>query len=70
MTEQEAEVAGIVERFLAAVASDDRDGIRAHHADDVLMYDLPFVSWVTRWVKTLRNKSAFRSILLSLPPKH
>jgi ketosteroid isomerase-like protein len=35
------EVAEIVRRWLAAVSRGDREGIREHHAEDVLMFDFP-----------------------------
>jgi ketosteroid isomerase-like protein len=41
MTDPKSEVAGVVERFLDAVSREDRQGIRAHHAQNVLMFDFP-----------------------------
>lgn len=39
-TVNEKRVRGMVVRWAQAVASGDREGILAHHAKDMLMYDL------------------------------
>ena len=41
MNDAESEIASIVEQFLIAVSRGDREGIRARHAKDLLMYDFP-----------------------------
>jgi ketosteroid isomerase-like protein len=41
MNDAESKVATIVERFLIAVSRGDREGIRARHGKDLLMYDFP-----------------------------
>ena|SRR5688572_18933078 len=37
----QAEVRGIIERWCAAISAEDRSGILAQHAQDVLMFDFP-----------------------------
>lgn len=41
MSSEISNATSVVERFLTAVTNCDRDGIRARHADDVLMFDFP-----------------------------
>jgi len=37
----ETEVRSLIERWSMAVRGQDRAGIRANHADDILMFDVP-----------------------------
>ena len=40
MTDEEA-IRGLVERWAAAVHTGDLDAVVAHHADDIVMFDVP-----------------------------
>src|SRR3954447_8142894 len=41
MSDNEATVRGVIERWIEAIQRCDLDGILANHADDIVMYDVP-----------------------------
>lgn len=41
MTTNTGEVRALIDSWAAAVRAGDRRGIEAHHADDIVMYDVP-----------------------------
>jgi uncharacterized protein (TIGR02246 family) len=41
MTEDEAEIRALIERWAAAVHIGDLDGVLVDHADDIVMFDVP-----------------------------
>jgi len=41
MSEDERQVRALVERWVAAVASGDLEGVLADHAEDIVMFDVP-----------------------------
>ena len=41
MTQDEQDIRNLIERWSKAVRDQDHPGIRADHADDVLMFDVP-----------------------------
>src|SRR5580698_8929714 len=41
VSDDEAEIRALIERWAEAVRNGDRAAIRAHHDDDMLMFDVP-----------------------------
>ena len=41
MTEDQAEIRGIIERWVTAIQTRDLDGVAADHTDDIVMFDVP-----------------------------
>ena len=41
MTDDEAEIRGIIERWIAAIQTCDHAGVQADHTDDLVMFDVP-----------------------------
>ncbi|GAB2590919.1 hypothetical protein Aab01nite_39740 [Paractinoplanes abujensis] len=41
MRQDEKTIAGLVERWAAAIRAGDLDAVVAHHADDIVMFDVP-----------------------------
>ncbi len=41
MTDDEAEIRGIIERWIAAIQTCDHVGVQADHTDDLVMFDVP-----------------------------
>jgi ketosteroid isomerase-like protein len=41
MTDDEAEIRGIIERWTAAIQTCDHAGVQADHTDDLVMFDVP-----------------------------
>jgi uncharacterized protein (TIGR02246 family) len=53
VTDDEAEVRGLIERWANAVHAADMDGVLADHTDDIVMFDVPPPNEV-------RGKAAYR----------
>lgn len=41
MTDDERQIRNLIERWAEAVHRGDMDGVLAHHADDIVMFDVP-----------------------------
>ncbi|WP_329565780.1 hypothetical protein [Streptomyces sp. NBC_01361] len=45
MTDDERQIRSLVERWAAAVHAGDMKGVLADYADDIVMFDVPPLTW-------------------------
>lgn len=51
----EAEIRALIERWATAAHAGDMDGVLAHHADDIVMFDVPPPEEGARGIKAYRE---------------